>query len=367
MASKGSQPSPLPDGLRYYLLRGSTMVPLVPVDQLPFQLQGVPRQLTHRQASDESWKLLLETDQLPKTLLIQAPTSILAGTPASTPKSRFLAPDHHVRAESPESANVASKSSRWLQNASDAVNKAPDLQSAMPVAASEHPASLIDSFAAIYQKDAQRIGYRTPYPSGIEPDPSKKKFCTHWIKTGECAFTVVGCRFKHEIPPIDKLRVNGFTQVPKWWKEKSAISMRGPTWMQRRLASGGDEQDTPPAFPDPSTPHGQVSNLLIDLDDTPTPPPSPQLSISSFDTQIGSTCSSTPPSSSPSANTVGKPKGAPRRATRRANAPAKQPGLASSKHADHSNEAKNIKATNKRATRGMQQQKGRDVAAVGLD
>ncbi|KAH7093329.1 hypothetical protein FB567DRAFT_587764 [Paraphoma chrysanthemicola] len=336
MASKGSQPSQLPDGLRYYLLRGSSMT------------------------SDESWKLLLEIEHIPKTLLVQAPTSILATTPASTPKSRFLAPDHHVRAESPEPAIVPSKSSRWSQNASDTVKKAPDLQPAMPIAASEQPSSLVESFAAIYQRDAQRIGYRTPYPSGIVPDPSNKKFCTHWIKTGECAFVAVGCKFEHEMPSINKLREEGFTRIPKWWKEKSAISMRGPTWMQRRLASGDDEQDTPPAFPDPSTFQSHGSNLLIHLDDTPAPPPSPQLSVSS-------TCSSTPLSSSTSANTVGKLKGASRRATRRANAPAKQPGLTNSKHAGNGNQAKNKEAPTKQATQGMQQQKGGDVVAVGLD
>jgi hypothetical protein len=77
MVVKTLEASALPDGLRYYLLHGNAMVPLVPIDQLPFQLQGIPRQLTHRQMSDESWKLLHETE-FPATMLsIQAPSSIL--------------------------------------------------------------------------------------------------------------------------------------------------------------------------------------------------------------------------------------------------------------------------------------------------
>ncbi|KAI4617182.1 uncharacterized protein J4E87_008422 [Alternaria ethzedia] len=230
-----------------------------------------------------------------------------------------------------------------------------------PTATTERPSSLTDTFASIYQKDAQRLGYRLPHPSGIEPDPSKKEYCTHWIKTGECDWTAIGCKFKHEMPGIEKLRELGFVRgIPKWWKEKSAIGPRPPTWMQRRLAANDDaEQDgaMPEAkvFPDPSTfrtrrseerdllgddvqqPRGifkrnsspkqttsgrltpppapvqesmrrasQVSDLLIDLDDTPAPPPSPESSrasegsTGSSEMQIPSSRPSTSPPSSPS-------------------------------------------------------------------
>jgi hypothetical protein len=99
---------------------------------------------------------------------------------------------------------------------------------------------LSDSFANIYQKDAQRYNYRTLPPSGVEANPSKKEFCTHWIKTGECAFTATGCRYKHEMPETQKLRELGFTSQPKWWKDKSAI--RSLTWMQRRANQENDDE-----------------------------------------------------------------------------------------------------------------------------
>jgi hypothetical protein len=366
MAATQSRTSTLPEGLRYYLLRGNIMVPLVPVDQLPFQLQSVPRQLTHRQMSDENWKLLQETDIISTPLSILAPSllhSPLAIQPANnvplrestiTPRARFLAPDHHVRTESASLVKETPQPPRWSVPLSPAV-KAPEIRPAPQAAGPEHHVSLTDSLASIYPKDAQRFGYTLPYPSGIEPDPSKKEFCTHWIKTGECAFTSIGCKYKHEMPPVDKLRELGFTQVPKWWKEKSAIISRGPTWMQRRLVIGNEdnrilgEMSAPRAFPDPSTfrsrpfddrglPHGalqqrsilqkdaiaahaqslrpsppptpvpeptvrrenQISNL-IDLDEIPAPPPSPQLSTlsassaSSRDTQIHSSRTSPSP------------------------------------------------------------------------
>jgi hypothetical protein len=147
-------------------------------------------------------------------------------------------------------------------------------------------------------------------------------------------FQLSGCKYKHEMPTLEKLRGLRFMQVPRWWKEKSAIAARGPTWMQRRLASGhgdGDDVSDPSVFPDPATfmsrhddrkifplgesstrahPHqpsvivsvitartptaiatsneatcrriSQVPHLLIDLDEAPTVPFSPQLSDRSF-------------------------------------------------------------------------------------
>jgi hypothetical protein len=330
MAVTQPQPAALPEGLRYYLLRGNVMVPLIPADQLPFQLQGLPRQLTHRQMSDESWKLLQETEHVAKCLTIQAPSNIVTSQHTPVSKPRFLAPDHHARTDlkkAVEGAPIVSRLSLPLQSA----EKAPENSSNSLVATQESPISLTDTFASIYQSDAQRLGYRMPYPSGIEPDQSKKEYCTHWIKTGECAFISVGCKYKHEMPTMEKLRELGFTQLPKWWKEKSAITSRGPTWMQRRLALNSDddkdvsEMPPPREFPDPlvfrnkqaneygvqreekglrghlekcasidqgtasrlnprlvpmsiARRESQVSNLLIDLEAPTTSPTSPQFS-----------------------------------------------------------------------------------------
>ncbi|KAI4938591.1 hypothetical protein J4E85_001032 [Alternaria conjuncta] len=361
MATQAYSTCALPEGLRYYLLRGSVMVPLVPVDQLPFQLQGIPRQLTHRQISDGAWKLCSETEEIPSTLLIQAPTSSsFSPRSTTTTQSRYLAPDHHVRAE-PQTLPVSGTRSPRLSHTLPAIVNTAEPPRPTPTATTDRPSSLTDTFASIYQKDAQRLGYRVPHPSGIEPDPSKKEYCTHWIKTGECDWTAIGCKFKHEMPGIEKLRELGFVRgIPKWWREKSAIGPRPPTWMQRRLAANEDaDQDgamlEARVFPDPSTfrtrrseerdllgdevqqPRGifkrnespgqttsgrltppplpvqesvrrasQVSDLLIDLDDNPAPPPSSEssraseASSGSSEMQIPSSRPSASPLSSPS-------------------------------------------------------------------
>jgi hypothetical protein len=364
MATRAHGTYALPEGLRYYVLRGdamsgSVMVPLVPVDQLPFQLQGIPRRLTHRQISDGDWKFCSETNEVPSALSVQAPTA--TSFPAhsiSTTKSRYLAPDHHVRVQPqaiPESNLHPLQSSRLPPN----VSSSPEIPRPNTTATFER-SSLTDTFASIYQKDALRLGYHPPHPSGIEPDPSKKEYCTYWIKTGECDWTAIGCKFKHEMPSVEKLRELGFVRgIPRWWKEKSAIVTRPPTWMQRRLAGNDDAEQTgamPEArvFPDPSTfrtkkteeydllnesvqqPRdilkrnpspkqttaerltpppapiqepvrrtSHVSDLLIDLEDTRAPPPSPQssrasaASTGSSETQVPPSRTSTSPPSSP--------------------------------------------------------------------
>ncbi|RMZ74532.1 Zinc finger CCCH-type [Pyrenophora seminiperda CCB06] len=346
MATQTSGTCALPEGLRYYLLRqndvrGSVIIPLVPVDQLPFSLQGVPRELTHRQMSDQGWKFFSETNE--------APTLLSAEAPRTTTSPRYLAPDYHVRAV-PQPVVVGKTRIDPLLHPNKGREIVPESLHDSGMAVSNHPSFLVDKLASIYPKDAQRLGYHVsnpsgtesdpfkkeftkPWPSGIEPDSSKKEYCTHWIRTGECSFTAVGCKFKHDMPAIEKLHGLGFRSIPQWWKEKSAIGARSPTWMQRRLAGSNDTDRVSETrdFPDPATfrttkpkeristlrsedakqqqqqspsilkridsglspplppapmsapvrRDSQMSDLLIDLGNTPAPPPSPQLSLTS--------------------------------------------------------------------------------------
>lgn len=217
----------LPQGLRYYFLRGNTMVPLVPADQLPFQLEGIPRQLTHRQTSDEHWKFLQENNHTPVTLQLQAPTSPVTSPSTPEAKPRYLAPDHLV------------------------LKKLCASRAATP---KDTPTLLSDPPASSNRKDSLRSGYHNPYPSGIVPDESKKEFCTHWIQTGSCAFVHIGCKYKHEMPAKEKLQELGFRETPWWYQQKPTV--RADTWMQARLRypdSSADESSPPPQFPNPSS------------------------------------------------------------------------------------------------------------------
>ncbi|KAJ9640984.1 hypothetical protein H2199_005652 [Coniosporium tulheliwenetii] len=122
--------------------------------------------------------------------------------------------------------------------------------------------AVIDAIVGADPSAAARIGYvrpRPPPPSGTEPDPFKKKYCTYWIRTGECDYTQQGCLYKHEMPDREELMKIGFREIPRWWKERKAVkitmgptahaSTREPSWMRRRIievddeASGADSED----------------------------------------------------------------------------------------------------------------------------
>ncbi|KAF2276742.1 uncharacterized protein EI97DRAFT_466878 [Westerdykella ornata] len=268
-SAASTQRAQLPTGIRYYIVRpDKTMVPLVPADQLPFQLNGIPRQLSHQQLSSEKWEYFADTND-PKTIFSVRAWDADTGThkapshshrdiretrPArettvepSTPPRTHVAPDHNVRMNandkrSTPEAKEHPSSPRFSQLESPRL----PVSSSRPVAREpeKSPTSLTASIANVYRKDAQRLGY-TPVlpPSGIKPDASKKEYCTHWISRGECAFMAQGCLYKHEMPSLEKLREIGFKNEPRWWKEKNAIQSRGPTWMQRRLQHTTEDEN----------------------------------------------------------------------------------------------------------------------------
>lgn len=85
---------------RYYIVRPDhTMVPLIPADQLPFQLQDIPFRLTYPQMSTGKWKFLAETSETPVPLSIVS-SSLSPRHPQTPPKSLIstsVAPDFRVR------------------------------------------------------------------------------------------------------------------------------------------------------------------------------------------------------------------------------------------------------------------------------
>lgn len=90
----------LPEGLRFYVVRSDgSMIPLVPADQLPFQVQGVPRQLNHQQLSKGNWAWIADTIEPAYHLSVQHPAHPAS---ESLPSSRFLPPDYNVRTGSAE-------------------------------------------------------------------------------------------------------------------------------------------------------------------------------------------------------------------------------------------------------------------------
>ena len=47
-----------------------------------------------------------------------------------------------------------------------------------------------------------------------------KKYCTHWLRTGECDFNQQGCLFEHVIPDEETMfGTLGFKTIPRWIRE----------------------------------------------------------------------------------------------------------------------------------------------------
>ncbi|KAF2628598.1 hypothetical protein BU25DRAFT_466336, partial [Macroventuria anomochaeta] len=246
----------LPPGVRYSILRNNVQVPLIPIDQLPFQLQCLPRSLTPLQSDEEGWKSIGETREPALPLSIRAPADLHPSQSVPPTKTAFLPPDHDARKDLAIKAQV-----------SQPLIETPPASVAPTEQAIHHPtrtssagcpASVIDTIASIHPEEVQYPAFRRPYPSGIEPDPSKKEYCTHWIRTNSCDYMQQGCRYKHEMPDRNKLEELGFPQIPKWYRDRMAISAGGSSWLRPRMTLEHNDRQLstePPASPSfhPST------------------------------------------------------------------------------------------------------------------
>ncbi|KAG9675456.1 hypothetical protein KCU99_g8691, partial [Aureobasidium melanogenum] len=196
-----STQSTLTPKLKFFIERNDgSLVPLVPVDELPddVRLIGVPLSLSAFQAND---MLFLGHDSSVGRKFSHAGAMSIKETVAPslaamkyTPQPEVAPHNHHVNQHMhtqplppPASAFVPTPKPLGLSKSKPLCN--------------EHPLP----------------------PSGIEPDPSKKIYCTYWIQNGQCGFTQQGCMYKHEIPEDkETLESIGLKSVPAWWRKEQA-------------------------------------------------------------------------------------------------------------------------------------------------
>lgn len=259
-------PQPSQPTLLYFCSRtNGLLVPLIPADELPFnvRLQGVPRVIQLDQAhgmkyvgtapnttgitfkQEDDTNTMQRSNQLPATSHIRGQSNTLVN-----PFKQYLAPNALARQALAQSANnqaAASSSStissrpvlahemasNWRSN-----NIPPSVPVSDPTFTSNpNPADkaqfLIDAIVGSTSgaAEAARIGYEPKStaipPSGSLPDQDKKEFCTYWIRTGECDYTQQGCLYKHEMPDRATLEKIGFRTMPRWWAEKQSVVKLG--------------------------------------------------------------------------------------------------------------------------------------------
>ena len=104
------------------------------------------------------------------------------------------------------------------------------------------------------------------------PPRRQKIYCDKWIHDGTCAFTQLGCKYKHEMP-LDKatqMSLGLNHGIPKWYKLKHQVNLK------RRDSLSSESTLTNSPIPNP--PHNQASWRLR----SPTNPIRPTNNINSL-------------------------------------------------------------------------------------
>ncbi|KAK3110305.1 hypothetical protein LTR53_015527 [Teratosphaeriaceae sp. CCFEE 6253] len=284
-------PAAPPPPLRplYFLSRYTgILVPLVPADELPFNVRliGVPRVLRveetggmqhvgARAATGLTFRLERDLHTAAEALdasgqrsVGQPPAGFAPavgvghghghGRSQSGSVGGYLAPDAHARqalahnaaayaanqAPQPRPVSAYETAKTWRSGfnpplaAGDLPTKTPAHPPSLPATTTtttttptDQTQSLIDAILATTSgaQEAARRGY-TPRsalplpPAGALPDAEKKEYCTYWLRHGECDYMQQGCLYKHEMPDRETLGRIGFRGVPRWWAERQMLA-----------------------------------------------------------------------------------------------------------------------------------------------
>jgi len=140
------------------------------------------------------------------------------------------------------SQQQASNGSALLEPHSEHIDPRPDTVQALgPVSAAPIakviavPISIFCTQQLIRKQRLIERSLGTELPIGVR-NMNRKKWCSHWIRHGECNFTQQGCIFKHEMPDLPILQKIGFLRVPEWYRQKEGRAKLAESRRSRPLA-----------------------------------------------------------------------------------------------------------------------------------
>lgn len=114
----------------------------------------------------------------------------------------------------------------------------------------------------------------------VVPTRREKIYCDKWVHEGTCAFTQVGCKYKHEMPTDKATQLSlGLSHgFPNWYRRANGLNPSPPTTSVPIMGGGRTtaswrRPDTPsmPSIPNPQEnasfggqyePHGKFFELL---------------------------------------------------------------------------------------------------------
>lgn len=230
--------------LEYYIIRPSgTMVPLIPIDEIPttIQIPNVKRFLSlsdiegmkcvnnadPRKQSDVVITSIntdpAERDRFPYASVIATPPYATAGSRTSTANNAHSSRSRH--SHDPSRSQYGTEPTYMAKKQSqDVVPQSALLQSV--VSRNSHglhtssPNSTTNpknNNPAPDQRSHNQYASDPPRP----PTPHHvKQYCSYWLRHGECDYSQQGCLYRHDMPlDLPTLQRLGFRDIPRWYRE----------------------------------------------------------------------------------------------------------------------------------------------------
>ena len=269
--------SPTPVG--FVTRQNNNLVPCIAIDELPatFDIKGWGRQLTRDQAINLNLRDLGRIDSTHQKFVV-------GGAPGS-----FQAALHSLHAPMHPQANVAPDNtlmgSRFAihtppfpkiedssgSSSSESMSSHSGAQSPtnIPTSPATHPAENVMDNQSQPAKDPEIFNrqraaelrssptseagknLRTQDPKDMLP--GRKRYCSYWLRHGECDYAQQGCLYKHEMPlDRDTLNAIGLKDIPKWYREQYGYASLQATEVSRGIADTGlGARILPPTSPPP--------------------------------------------------------------------------------------------------------------------
>ncbi|KAJ5777907.1 hypothetical protein N7520_001153 [Penicillium odoratum] len=218
------------------------LTPMIPLDELPVDLsvRGIPRTITAAETQGMTSCGVATARSEPWVVDGATPTAL--NEDLSQLKSALI----KFISDGNIPAGARSIVQNFLTRHLDAVPMGQVVSSTStqdaPAYANAHDsmATLPAANSAIVQQNAASAGDE-------RRSIHRKKYCSYWIRHGECDYQQQGCLYKHEMPVEPRLIEElGLRDIPRWYREKHNVpSMLHPTYRapiaadMAQLAIGG--------------------------------------------------------------------------------------------------------------------------------
>ncbi|KAH6649807.1 hypothetical protein F5144DRAFT_607889 [Chaetomium tenue] len=231
--------------LGYCFIRpNGTRTRLVPVDMLPYQLQGIPPQETGNE-----WLVSLPVPagvgsdgRSTNNQVLRAfasPSGNSGGDTIQSHIDRILATPSEPQPPSPGYHHHHQHNNNTTHLGHTSSNSAQSSQSQTQTSLTPTSQDPNNHPSPSHTTTTTNTSPTTPVPTPIN-NKRIKVYCDKWVHEGVCAFTQQGCKYKHEMP-ADKAtqhQLGLFLGYPVWWKRRQGELARVQQQQQQGAGAG---------------------------------------------------------------------------------------------------------------------------------